>query len=123
MESSMKPVWKCCLNCHFLTATAKGYKYSWDKQSRAEGQIADHYVASCRVGVWDIGAAQKLKAQLPKILRKYRGSSCFHIKHQPGMMFSAAEKLLELRAAQRSVLLSIIAVCISFLSLVAAFLV
>ena len=29
MESSMKPVWKCCLNCHFLTATAKGYKYSW----------------------------------------------------------------------------------------------
>ena len=67
--------------------------------------------------MWDTGIDPSLKAQLQDILRKRRGGSCFFIKAQQGMSFPAAEKLLELQKLRRSYWYALIALLISFGSL------
>ena len=114
---------QCCLKCHFLAKSTRSdtgheLRFTWNERERSQLRVDDHYAAQCAQGVWDTGIDPHLKAKLPAILQKKRRNSCFFIKHQLGMSFKAAEKLLALKAAKRSTRKATIALWISFVSLV-----
>ena len=93
---------KCCQNCHFLAKeivndAGTRHRWSWNQRERSELRLKEHYAAQCAQGVWDTGIDPHLNAQLPKILLKQRGDSCFFLAAQSGMSFPAAEKLIALQ--------------------------
>ena len=69
-------------------------------------------------GVWDTGVDPHLNSRLSEILLKQRGDSCFFVEAQPGMLFDAAEKFLELQNLKKSYRHARTALWISFTALV-----
>ena len=116
---------KCCQNCHFLAKeivndAGTRHRWSWDQRERSELRLKEHCAAQCAQGVWDTGIDPHLNAQLPKILLKQRGDSCFFLAAQSGMSFPAAEKLIELQNLKKSYWYARTALWISLISAVVA---
>ncbi|MDE0166384.1 MAG: hypothetical protein OXL36_14925 [Bryobacterales bacterium] len=113
---------RTCLKCHFLSKAKHpqfGKIEPWTHADRASLHIDEGLNELCAHGIWNTGADSKLKSNLQEILLKSRRNSCFFIEYQAGMSLQAAEKLLEHRAAKRGARVAIIALCISFGSLLA----